>query len=156
MKVEEFRSSRIVHVPMTCSVRDAAKQMRDQHVGALIVTEDSAPSGRMVGIVTDRDIVVDAVVFDGALDDLLVADIMHTHVLSIEWGADIGDALQMMASHGVRRLAVTAPDGALAGILSLDDVLDALARDWALLSSVVRAERMREQTGSVQSMLPSA
>jgi predicted transcriptional regulator len=156
MKVEEFRSHRIVHVPMTCTVRDAAKQMRDQHVGALIVTEDSAPTGRVVGIVTDRDIVVNAVVTDGILDDVLVADIMRTHVLSIESGADIGDALQVMASHGVRRLAVLAPDGALAGVLSLDDVLDALARDWALLSSIVRGERMREQTGSVQSILPAA
>lgn len=156
MKVEEFRSNRTVHVPMTCTVRDAARQMRDQHVGALIVTEDHLPSGRVVGIVTDRDIVVNAVLIDGAMDDLLVADVMHTHVLSVESGADIGDALQIMASHGVRRLAVIAPDGSLSGILSLDDVLDALARDWALLSSVVRGERMREQTGTVQSLFPTA
>ena len=156
MKVEEFRSPHTVHVPMTCTVKEAAKQMREQHVGALIVTEDGPPTGRVVGIVTDRDIVVKAVVFAGGPENLLVADIMHTHVLSVEASADIGDALQTMASHGVRRLAVTGQAGTLVGILSLDDVLDAMARDWALLAAVVRSERQRERTGSVQSALPTA
>ena len=156
MKVEEFSSPHTVHIPMTRTVRDAAKQMRDQHVGALIVTEDGPPLGRVVGIVTDRDIVVKAVVLAAEPDDLLVADIMHTHVLCIECRADIADALQTMASHGVRRLAVTGLAGELIGILSLDDVLDAMARDWALLAAVVRAEGLRERTGSVQSVLPAA
>ncbi|MGG1947892.1 CBS domain-containing protein [Trinickia sp. NRRL B-1857] len=156
MKVEEFRSPHTVHIPMTRTVRDAAKQMREQHVGALIVTEDGPPLGRVVGIVTDRDIAIKAVVQAAEPDDLLVADIMQTHVLSIEASADIADALQMMASHGVRRLAVTERDGTLVGVLSLDDVLDAMARDWALLATVVRAERHRELTGSVQSVLPAA
>ena len=156
MKVEEFRSPHTVHVPMTCTVKEAAKQMREQHVGALIVTEDGPPTGRVVGIVTDRDIVVKAVVFAGDPENLLVADIMHTHVLSVEASADIGDALQTMASHGVRRLAVTGQAGTIVGILSLDDVLDAMARDWALLAAVVRSERQRERTGSVQSALPTA
>lgn len=62
MKVEEFRSADTVHIPMTRTVRDAAKQMREQHVGALIVTEDGPPLGRVVGIVTDRDIAIKAVV----------------------------------------------------------------------------------------------
>lgn len=156
MKVEEFRSADTVHIPMTRTVRDAAKQMREQHVGALIVTEDGPPLGRVVGIVTDRDIAIKAVVQATEPDDLLVADIMQTHVLSVEAGADIADALQVMASHGVRRLAVTDVDGTLVGVLSLDDVLDAMARDWALLATVVRAERHRERTGSVQSVLPAA
>jgi predicted transcriptional regulator len=156
MKVEEFQSPHTVHIPMTRTVRDAAKQMRDQHVGALIVTEDGPPLGRIVGIVTDRDIAIKAVIQAVEPDDLLVADIMQTYVLSIDTGADIADALQMMASHGVRRLAVTGGNGRLVGVLSLDDVLDAMARDWALLAAVVRAERNRERTGSVQSVLPAA
>ena len=156
MKVEEYQTSGTVHVPMTCTVREAAKQMRDQHVGALIVTENGPPSSRVVGIVTDRDIVVKAVIERLAPDDLLVADIMQTHVLSVDRSADIGDALQTMASHGVRRLAVTNAEGAVVGMISLDDLLSALARDWALLSSIVRSELTRERTGSVQSMLPAA
>lgn len=156
MKVEEFQSSGTVHVPMTCTVREAAKQMRDRHVGALIVTENGPPSSRVVGILTDRDIVVNAVVDRAAPDDLLVADIMQTRVLSIDRSADIGDALQTMASHGVRRLAVTNAEGTLVGMLSLDDLLGALSRDWALLSSIVRSELSRERTGSVQSTLPAA
>lgn len=156
MKVEEFQSRRTVHIRMTCTLRDAAKQMRDQHVGALVVTENGPPLGRIVGILTDRDIAVKAAVLDVLPVDLLVADFMRTDVLSIEASADIGDALQLMASHGVRRLVVTGPDGGVVGILSLDDVLDALSRHWALLAAIMHAERTRERTGSVQTPLPTA
>ncbi|GLU33776.1 CBS domain-containing protein [Trinickia caryophylli] len=154
MKVEEFRSGGTVHIPMTCTLQEAARQMRDQHVGALIVTDDGQGEG-VVGIVTDRDIVIHAVVRDTAPRDVLVGDIMTAGVLSVDEKADIADALQAMASHGLRRLAVTSADGAVVGVLSLDDVLDALGREWAMLASVLRGERSRERTASVQSPLPS-
>ncbi|WP_321937687.1 CBS domain-containing protein [Paraburkholderia sp. J8-2] len=57
MKVEECHSHGTVHIPMSCNLKEAAKQMAEQHVGTLIVT-DFGRQERMVGIVTDRDIVL--------------------------------------------------------------------------------------------------
>src|SRR5579863_1483613 len=125
MKVSEIHSRGTVHIPMSCNLREAAIQMRDQHVGALIVTSGKAVQ-RIVGIVTDRDIVLKAVTHGAMPSDMLVVDVMSPHVVAIDAEADVADAMQTMASHGVRRLAVTNSEQDIVGVLSLDDVIDAL------------------------------
>lgn len=152
MKVSDIYSPATVHIPMTCNLRDAAIQMRDQHVGALIATSGGAVE-RIAGIVTDRDIVLQAVASGASLNDMLVADVMTPHVVDIGADADLTDAMQAMSSHGVRRLAVTNAEQDIVGVLSLDDVIEALGRDLVLLSSIVRCEQNRESTGSVQAPL---
>jgi predicted transcriptional regulator len=152
MKVSEIHSRGTVHIPMTCNLREAAVQMRDQHVGALIATSGGAVN-RIAGIVTDRDIVLKAVTLGASPNDVLVADVMSHDVASIGADADLADAMQTMASHGVRRLAVTNAEQDIVGVLSLDDVIDALGRDWGLLASIIRYEQNRESLGSVQAPL---
>lgn len=154
MKVSEIHSRGTVHIPMSCNLQEAAIQMRDQHVGALIVTGVGAPN-HIAGIVTDRDIVLKAVTLGASPNDLLVADVMTDRVVAIDADADLDDAMQAMSSHGVRRLAVTNAAQDIVGVLSLDDVIEALGRDLAMLSSIIHGERHRESTGCVQSALPS-
>lgn len=152
MKVEECHSQGTVHIPMSCNLQEAAAQMRAQHVGALIVTD---PAGdRIVGIVTDRDIVIESVAKGTSPTDTLVGEVMTPRVATIDEKADLADAMQTMASQGVRRLAVTREGASIVGVLSLDDVVEALGRDWTLLASVVRHEQNRERTASVQTPLP--
>lgn len=153
MKVSDIHSCGTVHIPMTCTLQDAAIQMRDQHVGALIVT--GGPVDRIAGIVTDRDIVLNGVTLGAAASDLLVTDVMTHHVVTIDAGADLADAMEMMASHGVRRLATTNRGDDVIGVLSLDDIMEALGRDLGLLASIIRGEQCRESTGSVQSPFPA-
>ncbi|NRO96964.1 CBS domain-containing protein [Paraburkholderia sp. NMBU_R16] len=152
MKVSDIYTPATVHIPTSCNLQDAAIQMRDQHVGALIATSGGAIN-RIAGIVTDRDIVLQAVAFGAALNDMLVADVMTPHVVVIGTDADLTDAMQTMSSHGVRRLAVTNAEQDIVGVLSLDDVIEAIGRDLVLLSSIVRCEQNRESSGSVQAPL---
>lgn len=56
MKVKDICSRGTVHIPMSCNLQEAATQMRDQHVGTLVVTGGGS-TNRIAGIVTDRDIV---------------------------------------------------------------------------------------------------
>jgi signal-transduction protein with cAMP-binding, CBS, and nucleotidyltransferase domain len=152
MKVSEIHSRGTVHIPMSCNLQEASIQMRDQHVGALIATTGGA-ANRIAGIVTDRDIVLKAVTCGVSPSDVLVADVMTPHVVTIGAEADLADAMQAMSSHGVRRLAVTNAEQDIIGVLSLDDVIDALGRDLVLLSSVIRCEQNRESAGCVQAPL---
>ncbi len=152
MKVQEIFTRGTVHIPQERNLQEAAQQMRQQHVGALIVTDGSA-TNRLLGIVTDRDIVLKAVATGAAPRDISVGGVMSTGVATVAESAEVVDAMQTMFSHGVRRLAVTDSANAVIGVLSLDDVIEALVRDWVLLASIVRSGQQRERSGSVQSPL---
>ncbi|BCZ84426.1 CBS domain-containing protein [Paraburkholderia terrae] len=152
MKVSEFHSQGVVHIPATCSLQEAAVQMRDQHVGALVVSEGGG-SGRILGVLTDRDIVLQSVCTGSSPITVRVGEVMSPHILSIDVNADIAEAMQAMASHGVRRLAVVSNGTGIVGILSLDDVITALGREWILLTNILRNEQNREASGSIQTPL---
>lgn len=145
MKVQEIFTRGTVHIPHDRNLQEAAQQMLHQHVGALIVT-DAAPEHRLMGILTDRDIVLKAVATGAAPRRTRVAEVMSTGVASVGEHEDLADAMQAMFSHGVRRLAVTDATRAVVGVISLDDVIEALVRDWVLLASIVRSGRQRERS----------
>ncbi|WP_367278577.1 CBS domain-containing protein [Thiomonas sp.] len=152
MQVHEIFTRGAVHIPQERNLQEAAQQMLHQHVGALIVTDGGADN-RLLGIVTDRDIVLKSVAAGSAPRTTLVAEVMSTGVASVGENDDLMEAMQAMFTHGVRRLAVTGADGAVVGVVSLDDVIEAMVRDWVLLASIVRGGQQRERSGSVQSAL---
>ncbi|WP_028214106.1 CBS domain-containing protein [Paraburkholderia mimosarum] len=152
MKVSECHSQGTVHIPMSCNLQEAAKQMAAQHVGALVVT-DRERQDCIVGIVTDRDIVLNAVAAGRSPNETLVGDLVTPGVVAVDELADITAAMEMMATQGVRRLAVVRDGSEIVGILSFDDVIDAMTRDWTMLTAIVRGGQNRERTGSVQTRL---
>ena len=93
-----------------------------------------------VGILTDRDIVIRAVASERDLADTTVGDIMSAPVRTIAETAAIEEALGVMRRLAVRRLVVTRDDGVLAGLLSLDDVIERLADDAGVIASLLRKE----------------
>lgn len=153
MRVQDVCSMKVVHIPVSCTLQEAAAQMRDRHVGALVVTEHVPAGGdRAVGLVTDRDIILNATAAGADPRQTDVTQAMSCGLITIDRDATIPDAVQTMLSHGIRRLAVLDGD-AIVGILSLDDLLGALATDWGMLSSLIRNEQQRERSGSVQAPL---
>ena len=102
----------------TTSVRKAAKLMRDDRVGSLLVEKN----GEVVGIVTETDIVRRAVAQGSDLSKMMVQGIMTTPIASIESNRTIQDAHDMMGDLGVRHLGVTEA-GTLVGLVSVRDLL---------------------------------
>jgi predicted transcriptional regulator len=144
MRVERVYTRSIVGVPESCDLRDAAAMMHKYHVGALLVTGDEPHEMTVVGFVTDRDIVVQAVAQDIAPREITVGDVMTPVVATIRETADLHEAIEMMRGAGIRRLVVTDEDNRIAGFLSLDDVIDGLAAEFASLSGLLKTERARE------------
>ena len=101
----------------SASVVEAARLMREQHIGSLPVTEDE----RLVGMITDRDITMRVVAEGADLKATSVEDVFSRDLISVEPDKDLDDALQLMARHQVRRLPVV-ENGRLVGIVAQADI----------------------------------
>ena len=143
MKLERIFSRKIVHIPRSSTLEQAAKLMRDHHVGALLVIGEG-PRGLPVGLVTDRDLVIRAMAEGEGPRDLTVAEAMSPALATVPRSADVYDVLEAMRINGVRRLVVVEPDGAPAGIVSVDDVMDAFAVELGKLGELLRSESQHE------------
>jgi CBS domain-containing protein len=124
-KVRDAMTASVRTAAPTESLADAAKAMKQEDVGSLPVVED----GRLVGVITDRDIVVRAVAEQGDPRSIRVTEIASREVVTVEPEQDLDEALALMARHKVRRLPVV-ENGALVGVLAQADVaLEAKEKD---------------------------
>jgi CBS domain-containing protein len=99
-----------------------------------------------VGIITDRDIVVDAVAGNsGHLDTLVVGDLMTAEPVTVREAEPLEGALRTMEERGVRRLPVVDKEGALVGIVTLDDALLALAQQQARFAKIALEQQQHER-----------
>lgn len=118
MKVSEAMTPEVDIIDPNAAVRDAARRMRDDNVGALPVGEND----RLIGMVTDRDIVVRGVAENRLGGTTAVRDVMSEHVYYCFEDDDLNHAAQIMAEHQVRRLPVLNRNKRLVGIVSLADL----------------------------------
>jgi CBS domain-containing protein len=123
---------------------EAARLMREHHVGSLVVVVDRLSERVPVGILTDRDVVVAVVAKELDPRALTVGDVMTGGLVTVREQDGIADALRLMRERGVRRLPVLTRSGALAGILTLDDLLELVAEELGNFASIINRERVRE------------
>jgi CBS domain-containing protein len=128
---------------------EAARLMAAHHVGCLLVTDDPPRDARALGIVTDRDFVVQAVAAGADPKETAVEAVMTPQLARIAENADAHRALEKMAELGIRRLAVTRDSGEIVGVLSFDDLVDGFAVEMADLARIVRQERSRESAAGM-------
>ena len=140
MSVENVCSYNVVTVPPRASVNEVARSMREHHVGDVVVAERSDGLMKPVGIVTDRDLVVEVLAQDVPPGDLTVADIMSSSLLVVSKDNGLEYALRQMHEAGVRRAPVVDSRGELVGLLSVDDVVDYIARVTGQIASTIRTE----------------
>ncbi|NTW17501.1 MAG: CBS domain-containing protein [Syntrophaceae bacterium] len=141
MPVGEICNREVVIINKKEGILDAAKLMRDHHVGNVIVVEEKEGVVIPVGILTDRDIVVELIAKEVPLDSVVLEDVMSADLVSVQENMGIWDTIQCMRSKGIRRIVVTGDKGNLVGIISSDDLIDLLSGE---LSDVVKTF-MREQ-----------
>lgn len=144
MNVGEICSRIVVVAERSTSVQQAAKLMRDHHIGALVVIEGSAGARRSIGIVTDRDMVVEVVAADVDYRTLTVGDIMSERPATIKETSGLFEIIAQMRSDGVRRLVVVDAREHLLGIVAMDDLISVLAEELSALAQAIRMEQRRE------------
>lgn len=138
MKVSEAMTSQVSVARPTDTIRQVAETMAKVDSGVVPVVED----GRVLGLVTDRDIVL-RVVAEGRSFDAPVSEAMSEEVLSVKEDDVLADATAKMASNQVRRLVVLNEAGKLTGILSLGDV----AKDYGAKQVGKTLEEISQEAG---------
>ena len=116
------------------SVVEAARLMRDEHIGSLPITDGDT----LVGMITDRDITTRVVAEAANPESTSVADVYSQNLVSVEPDKDLEEALGLMARHQIRRLPVV-ENGRLVGIVAQADVALALKEDERRTGELVEA-----------------
>jgi len=124
----------------SASVVEAARLMRDEHVGSLPITDGDT----LVGMITDRDITTRVVAEAADLATSSVGDVYSQDLISVEPDKDLEEALTLMARHQVRRLPVV-EDGRLVGIVAQADIALALTEDEKKTGELVEAISERSE-----------
>ena len=142
-RLKDFATSVVAVVEPETTALVAAQLMRRHHIGALVVV-DAEQKVTPVGIVTDRDLVL-ALMAEG-LDPAMftVGDIMSVGLVLAHPDMGAMEALKLMRVQCVRRLVVVDDVQRLVGIVSLEDLLELVARELAELAAAALGARDRE------------
>jgi CBS domain-containing protein len=141
MRTGDLCKRPVVTTSPEATLSDVAKRMRASHVGCVVVVD---PARKPIGIITDRDIVVEVIAADLDPRTLRVEEVMTRHpTLALE-SDDASWSLKVMRDRGVRRLPVMDDAGELVGIVALDDLLESAASGLVDVVQAIGTERLIE------------
>lgn len=143
MSIRALCGRAVVTIQRQASVEDAARLMRSSHVGDVVVV-DAADARIPVGIITDRDIVLEVVGRGLTPAATSVGSVMSTPVLTLREEDGFLTALDKMSARGVRRAPVVDGEGHLRGLVSVDDLVPLLAQELAKIGVLIRHEQAAE------------
>ena len=146
MFVGEVCNREVVTIDAGASMMEVIGLMRKHHVGDVVVVDESG--GRTVpkGIITDRDIVIELLAIEIALDSVSVGDAMSYELMTAREEDGIFETLTRMRDKGIRRMPVVNSEGALKGILTVDDLVELFAEQLSDVVKLICHQQQRERT----------
>lgn len=145
MRVGEVCNREVVVTSKSATLLETAKLMRSQHVGDVVVVEELPDGVHPVGILTDRDIVVELIAEEVPLDAVTAGDVMSFELVTASEADDLLDTVKRMRNKGIRRLPVVGGNGVLVGILTVDDLIDLVAEQLTDLVRLITHECDQER-----------
>ena len=144
MNLGEVCNREVIVIYKTDTILNAAKIMRQYHVGDVVVVEDREAERVPIGILTDRDIVVEIIAAAIDPDTISVGDSMSYQLVTGREEDEILDTIKLMRSKGVRRLPVVNAHGGLVGILTMDNLIDLIAEQLTDITGLVANQQKFE------------
>ena len=141
MRIADFCKRHVFTAYAETNLAEVARTMRNEHVGCVVVIDIER---RPVGLLTDRDIVVETLACGVDPRIVTAGDIMTAGPVTVSLDEDSHWALKVMRDRGVRRLPVVDDGGKLAGIVALDDVLESAATGLFDAVQALGTERLHE------------
>ena len=144
MLIKEICAGNVVVCGPETSALQAASLMRHRHVGDVVVVDNPQEEGVPLGVVTDRDLVVEVLGNGRDPAKTTVGSLMSTPVVIAKESEDTTTVIERMRMHGVRRVPVVADEGEIVGIVTLNDLLKAVIADATTLLEVMTKGQLNE------------
>lgn len=141
MSIAQTCNRNVIFIDANANISEVAEMMREKHVGSIIVVDQA---GKPIGIITDRDLVIEILAKEVPPDSVILKDIMTTDPVVIKESEDISDALDKMRHKAVRRAPVVDDEGLLSGIISVDDILTELGAEINDIIALINQSRIKE------------
>lgn len=144
MRAGEYCNREVVVIEQDASITEAAKIMREYHVGDVVIVRSENGKQIPIGILTDRDIALEIVATGADPEALRVGDAMSYELTTVNEDDDLMHVIEIMRDRGIRRVPVVDLDEALVGIITVDDLLDLLSEVFIDIVHLVDTQRKRE------------
>ena len=145
MSVGKFCNREVMIITKDMSIVEVAKLMRQHHVGDIVVVDPSGDQPVPIGIITDRDIVVELIAGGVALDSVTAGDVMSYDLVTAKEQDGLWDTLEYMCGKGIKRVPVVNEKGGLEGILTASDLLELFAEELTLLAKITSGGLAQEK-----------
>lgn len=144
MKIGECCNREVVVAEKEMEILDTARLMKRHHVGDLVIVEKRNGATRPVGILTDRDLVVEVMAQEVPANEVTAADVMSLEVVTVREEEGVWEVLAKMRDAGVRRMPVVDQDGSLVGLITMDDLLELFAEAMDNMTQLIKDEVRKE------------
>lgn len=145
MSIAQYCTKEVSLLTQDSSILEAAQMMRKNHVGEVIIVEHQKGKTIPVGIITDRDLVIEVIAMEVNIDQINLGSIMSIELITVLDGSDLDKALQIMQLHGVRRAPLVDDNGALLGLIDIESILRVLSQDMNKVLELFNTERCIEK-----------
>ena len=146
MTVGNYCERELALLTRDASLQEAAMLMRNHHVGEVIVVDKLHGQNIPIGVVTDRDLVIEIMALEVDIEQINVGHIMGLDLITVREDYSLSETLDIMQQHGVRRLPVVNSDGILSGLIDMDLILKVLCQDLGKMLALIHTERTIEKT----------
>jgi CBS domain-containing protein len=126
-------------------IPEVAALMRKNHVGDVVVIEKRNDDRVPIGIITDRDIVIETIALQLDVKLFTASDFMSTPVVTVREDEDFVETLRLMRKHKIRRIPVVTHAGTLFGVVTTDDIINLLAMELSLLTGAIVEQPIKER-----------
>jgi predicted transcriptional regulator len=145
MSVIQFCNQFFVSVDPSTSAYEIAKKMKRKRVGEVVVEDLNGTKSKPMGIITDRDLVVQALAEDIDLNEVLAKDMISRSPVTVKDDCGLYEAIELMQKEGVRRLIVADEYGFTSGVISADLILQLLGDELSRLGCLFKGQFEKEK-----------
>jgi len=144
MPISECCNIGVVCCESNASIPQIAHLMRKHHVGDVVVVRHEGSTRIPIGIITDRDIVVETIAEQVDMDLLTAGDIMSSPLITVHENESFAESLRLMRHHKIRRLPIVDEKGVLFGIVAADDIVHLLTLELSMLTTTMTEQPVAE------------